>query len=337
MIANVFDQEPFNVYELTDVINKIPYKPARIGQMGLFESKGVATTSVLIEEKDRVLSLIPTIARGTPPIVATPEKRTMRRLTVPCLSDSDSIKADAIQNIRAFGSQTELQGVQAVVNEKILGMKQNHEVTLEHLRMGAIKGIVLDADGTTVIHNLFDEFGVTPDVIEFDFTGATPPIKQSCMNVKRAIEENLGGAYYDHIHCFCNSTWFDLLTNEAGVLAAYARWLDGAALRDDMRKGFPYAGVVFEEYPGSVGTTAFIPTVAASAPGNAFFFPVGVQGLFKTYFAPADFMETANTVGREFYAKQEPIAMNKGILIETQSNPLCVCTRPMTLVRGQYV
>jgi len=27
----------------------------------------------------------------------------------------------------------------------------------------------------------------------------------------------------------------------------------------------------------------------------------------------------------------------KGIMIDTQSNPLCICTRPMALVRGQYV
>lgn len=337
MLLDVFRDSAFSVISLTDAINQMPFKPSRIGAMGLFETSGVTTTSVMIEEKDRVLSLIPTSARGTPPGVAKAEKRKMRTLVVPHLALDDTVMADEVQSVRAFGSQTELQGIAQVVNDKIAKMKRSHEVTLEHLRLGAIKGIVLDADGTTVIHNLFDEFEVTPDTVQFDFGAAVISIRASCMIVKRAIEENLGGMMYDHIHCFCNSTWFDLLTNEAGVVTAYARWMDGQALRDDMRRGFVYAGIVFEEYPGSVGTVPFIPTVPTKAPGNAFFFPMGVPGLFKTYYAPADYIETVNTVGMEYYAKQAILDFDKGVLIDTQSNPLCLCTRPMSLVRGTYI
>jgi Phage major capsid protein E len=37
---------------------------------------------------------------------------------------------------------------------------------------------------------------------------------------------------------------------------------------------------------------------------KAYFFPVGVPGLFRQYNAPADFVETANTIGLPRYAKQ---------------------------------
>ena len=336
-LLDIFRDNAYSCVEMTAAINRMPFKPRRIGGMGLFESRGVKTVDIALEEKDKILSLIPTSARGAPPIVGTPEKRTLRTLRAPHLQIDDTVMADEVQGIRVFGTENELQTVANAVTEKIATMRSSHEVTLEYHRLGAIQGVVLDSDGVTVVHNLWTEFEVTPDVIEFDFTAATPTIKASCLAVKRAIEENLGGATYDHIHCFCNSTWFDLLTNEAGVVAAYNLWNTGAALRDDMRTAFAYGGIMFEEYPGSVGTTAFIPTVAAGSPGNAFFFPVGVQGLFKTYFAPADFVEAANTVGLEYYAKQEALAMGKGIAIETQSNPLCVCTMPMALVRGQYV
>jgi len=337
MLIDIFRGSAFSCVELTDVINRLKVTPSRIGGMGLFETKGVRTVDIGLEELDGVLALIPTSARGTPPIVNTPEKRTLRTLRASHLSLADTVMADEVQGIRVFGTENELQTVSEVVAGKIQAMKRKHEATLEHLRLGAIQGIVLDADGTTVVHNLWDEFACTPDVVEFDFTAATPTIKASCLAVKRAIEENLGGQVYDHIHCFCNSTWFDLLTNEAGVIASYARWMDGAALRDDMRTAFVYGGILFEEYPGSIGTTAFIPTVAAGSPGNAFFFPVGVPGLFKTYFAPADYVEAANSIGLEYYAKQERLPYDKGIGIDTQSNPLCVCTKPMALVRGQYV
>ena len=55
--------------------------------------------------------------------------------------------------------------------------------------------------------------------------------------------------------------------------------------------------------------------------------------LFVTNFAPADYVETVNTIGLPRYAKQEPMKMGKGIDIETQTNPLCLCTRPRAVVK----
>jgi hypothetical protein len=41
-------------------------------------------------------------------------------------------------------------------------MATKMDATLEHLRIGAIKGQILDADGSALIYDLFTEFGVTP-------------------------------------------------------------------------------------------------------------------------------------------------------------------------------
>jgi len=337
MLLDAFNTSAFDCMTLTDAINRMPFKPSKIGAMGLFETRGITTTLVMVEEKDGVLSLIPTKARGGIPTVAANENRHARNFVVPHIPLDATVRADEVQNVRAFGSQTELEGVAQVVNDKISSMRQSHEMTLEYHRLGAIKGLVLDADGATVIYILFTEFGciqmapVVGGFAEFDFTAATPAVKATCMGIVRAIEANLGNAPYDHIHCFCDATFFDGLTNAAGVVAAYALWQQGAALRDDMRKRFMYGGIMFEEYPGTIGTVQLVEA------GAAYFFPVGCPGLFTTSFAPADYIETVNTVGLPYYAKQQVMDFDKGIMINTQSNPLCLCTRPMTLVRGRFV
>jgi Phage major capsid protein E len=64
------------------------------------------------------------------------------------------------------------------------------------------------------------------------------------------------------------------------------------------RGSFEYAGILFEEYRGRVGSVDFTDA------SKAYFFPVGVPGLFRQYNAPADFVETANTIGLPRYAKQ---------------------------------
>jgi hypothetical protein len=82
-----------------------------------------------------------------------------------------------VQNIRAFGSETELQQVQQEIADIMggpTGLRNSIELTHENMRLGAIQGILLDADGT-VIRNWFTEFGISqPAEIDFDLDNASP-------------------------------------------------------------------------------------------------------------------------------------------------------------------
>jgi hypothetical protein len=44
-------------------------------------------------------------------------------------------------------------------------------------------------------------------------------------------------------------------------------------------------------------------------------------------------METVNTIGLPYYAKQEELRMGKGIDLESQSNPISICTRPRAVIK----
>jgi hypothetical protein len=88
--------------------------------------------------------------------------------------------------------------------------------------------------------------------------------------------------------------------------------------------------IVFEEYRGRVGTVDFTDA------SKAYFFPVGVPGLFRQYNAPADFVETANTIGLPRYAKQAvDQQFARWVMLHVQSNPLPICTRPRVLIKGK--
>ena len=100
-----------------------------------------------------------------------------------------------------------------------------------------------------------------------------------------------------------------------------------------MRDDFVYKGIHFKEYIGN--TTDINGTVFPFIPADeAIFFPMGTTNTFEVVFAPANYVETVNTRGLPVYAKQERMKFDKGIEIETQSNPLPICKRPEVLVRG---
>src|SRR3546814_4745063 len=54
--------------------------------------------------------------------------------------------------------------ISGVLARHLETMRNKHAITLEHLRMGALKGEILDADGS-VISNLFTEFQITPQSV----------------------------------------------------------------------------------------------------------------------------------------------------------------------------
>jgi hypothetical protein len=332
---DVFNNSAFTVTSLTDAINKVPFIPGKIGQLGLFSESGVATTSIMIEEREGTLALIPTSPRGSPATQNKHNKRKARSLVVPHIALEDTIMADEVQDVREFGSETSLQGVQRVVNDRLVDMSGKHDATLEHLRIGAIKGQVLDSDGVTVIYDLFNEFGVTPyDEFDFDLSNASATkgaVKKKCHDLKRKLEDALGATPYTEIHAFCSASFFDALVTHPDVTKAYDRYQESIFLRQGQARGqFDYAGIVFEEYRGSVGGVDFI------ADGKAHFFPVGTPGLFRQYNAPADFVETVNTIGLPRYAKQAiDDEFGRFVKLHTQSNPLPICTRPKVLIKGK--
>lgn len=103
-------------------------------------------------------------------------------------------------------------------------------------------------------------------------------------------------------------------------------------LINDVRQGFTYAGITFEEYRGQA-TDANSTVRRFIAAGEAHVFPIGTIDTFSTYVAPADFNETVNSLGQPLYAKQAPRPSDPGTDIHTQSNPLPMCHRPGILVK----
>jgi hypothetical protein len=68
--------------------------------------------------------------------------------------------------LRAFGSENDVEALSNLIARKLATMRNKHAITLEHLRMGALKGVILDADGST-LYDLYSEFGITAKAINF--------------------------------------------------------------------------------------------------------------------------------------------------------------------------
>lgn len=340
-VLDVFNSNAFGVLSLTDAINKAPFVPGRAGQLIDWAERGVTTTSIMLEEQDGVLALINPTPRGGPGETAAKGGRTARMLRIPHYEINDAIYAEEVQGVRAFGQESTVQTVLAQVNAR----QQEHvllklDPTLEYQRVGAIKGVILNGDGST-LYNLFTEFGVTQETeIDFDLDNANPAsgaLRKKCAGAVRAMTDNLGAAPVIGAHAFCGNAFFDDLLAHKEVVESYKGTPMAQVLRegyvypngDKVYGAFEFGGIVWENYRGSVGGQPFIGADACHI------FPVGTPGLWRTVYAPADYIETVNTPGLPRYTRQHPMANGKGIHLDSQMNALSYCTRPKALLKGK--
>lgn len=469
-VLDIFRGDAFNVVSLTAAINKLPYKPTRISDLGIFQQKGINTTMATIEERDGKLGLLTNQARGTMPTVNTIGLRKMRAFLVPHIPMNENVMAEQVQNLRAFGSADQMEPIAVAINERLQSMKDWIDVTREYYRIGSLQGILYDGDASSVLYNWFTEFGISQTVINVDFTNYNPftapaalttadggaggnlsagaytykttfvtnsgetqggtasnsttlsgahkmaltaipvgpagtlyrnlyrttaggtayqyltqigdnttttytdniadanlgvntaptvsnisnagipynsvmDMKQVATKVIRAIEDALGVTLYRGIRALCGNSFWDNFINHPTVTHAYERYLaagdtgtGGSFFRQQQRQqlnrqgdnvapgGFEFAGVIWENYRGHIGTNYFVPDK------QAIVFPEGCPDLFIEHTAPAPFVETVNTIGMPYYAKQEMLRFGTGIELHAHSNPLPLCTRPGALI-----
>ena len=336
-ILDVFDGSGYQAAELTAAINKLPFVPSRLGSSGLFQHKGVSTTVVMVERKKGKIALIPTKTRGSGGTTKkSAEKRDLRPFSIPHVPYSDDLLADSLQNVRAFGSSDKLEAINVLTNEKLEGLRRDHEITHEYHRIGAIQGRVLDADGSTEIFDFFTEFNITEVAVDFELDDELTKVKLKCEEVWAKIQEQLGAVPFTGVTAQVGSGFWKSLITHPAVEKAFERYQESSHLRtlhrDEQKvQRLEFCDITFECYRGKVGSVPFIPNTVAR------FYPTGVPELFIHHSAPADYIETVNTIGQPVYAKQERMKFDKGIEFESQSNPAIICTRPEVLLKGTTV
>lgn len=326
---DIFRGDAFSMSALIEAINTAPAVPSMVRDSGLFLFAPLDTTSYWVERRGDALALVSNSQRGAPArhIVSHP-RRTGIEFQTAHLVASATILADEIQNRRAFGRDAELETIEMYRSERLAMMRADIDATLEWQLVGAIKGQVLDADGVTVIADIFSAFGVTQQVKAMELNTDTTDVQTKIIQAKRLSEATLGAARAAGWVAFCGPDFFDAFVGHPETKAAFDRWMQGELLRGDPRSGFMFGGVEWKEYSGEV--TAGSPFVPAA---EAYLCPVGVPGLFSCKFAPADWIETVNKPGLPLHARAEPLDMGRGVALEAQSNPAALCTRPRSVIK----
>lgn len=315
----------FTVAELSAAINQFPVQWGRLNAMGLFPDRGLRTRNVVIEDRAGTLAVLASHEWGGEGTVGSGITRNDYSFAIKQTVHDDFVLPGDAQDVRAFGSE-ELSTMAQEVAIRLQRMRAKHDITLEWKRMGALKGNVLNSDGTSSLANLFSVFGLTQVSVDFLLGTSTTNIRAKCEAVLNQIQDNLKGDTMTSVRVLVSPEFWAKLLIHPGVTDYIKSTPQADAFRRGALNEIEVYGITFEQYRASVNGTRFI---AANA-GHAY--PEGTMDTFRTYYAPADFNETVNTIALPFYAKTWEKEGNRGVVLHTQCNSLPLCHQPAVLV-----
>jgi len=310
----------FTRENLVKSLAKAPFTPGRLGELGLFQTENLTSTTfgVEIETTDAGRVLTP-ITRGGPRSKTTLEKRSVVTFTTGSYGDDGAVYADEVLNARGAGASNATEIVTNRRDRLVAKLRRNMDLTHEALRMARLL-----SPGST-------EFGAADAAQAIALATDTTKTRQEIFTkIIVPIEQALDGLEFTGVHVLCSDGfWTQLIENKA-IKDTYLGWQAAAELRGETRQAFAFGNVMWERYRGT--SAVQITTNEAVA------FPLGVPDTFMQAFAPNDTMESVGSgaLGQPYYLGSDLVkdAMGtKAVQVAIASHPVMVCGRPKAVRR----
>lgn len=333
---------PFENVEVAQALSILPNKYGKVSRSGLYgPGKGITTVLAEVRKRNGRLVVLGSKERGSDSDTLERGEEDAIYIRVPHFPWIGSIGPSDIQGLFAFEEGPHRAKQQAdALNELLIDMREPADITTEYMRIGGLKGLVKDGNGRTVV-DLFDAFEIDKKVVYFDLSNEDSNIPKQCRAITQHMEKNLGGDQMTQVRCYVTSDDInDILSHPSvekyvisgsGMAVQALRLARLAQAEGQFVSEFEINGVIFETYDGEAtlrnGTTE--PFFTA---GTGHAFPVGTRNAFRTIFAPAHAMSTANKIGQRIWSSMKALDHDQGVEVAMQMNELDICSLPQALV-----
>lgn len=315
--------------ELTDILVEIPRNISIIDALGLFEDVYVSQKRIEIQRAQYSNHLVKdkNWDAKADTIVSRPVKGFLQ-IAIPNFELRDAIKPSDIDGVAKVSSILEAQGLETVMDvriEKLAVINDALDLTQDVARMQLLmKGTVYAPSGTLATSygdtvDFYQELGVTRQTVNLELSGASDP-RISASNLTRKMREALRNSptkgNFRALVVLCGTEFFDAVYTNPFVTDAVkyfsqdlSKLLLGlpsqaqgysASFRSVEVWGITFIDAGTGGYDGPDGV--FVPWIEED---QAIAIPLGVRGMFKSYYAPANTFSAVNSksTGRYFFER----------------------------------
>lgn len=340
---------PFTATQLSDSINRIPNNYGLLQALNLFPAQGSISTIIEVRIEDGTIRVLPAKERGA---ASTPGDRGNSKsifIQAPHFPSMDLITPRDIQDmITIVAHSRSPRTLQDEINKRLFSIRAKHSITREWVRMGALKGLITDGDGNTLL-DLYAAFGITKVTIDFLLGTPTTDIISKCTTLRNSVASNLKGEVMNNVEVIVSTPFFNEFVQHAKVEKFWVNWSAAQSLAQPsyapgtgpidrtgqpiaLGRTFTFQNIIFREYNGQapIGKTRVATPFVADGFGVAY--PAGTMSTFETWDAPPNDVRMVNEPGQEVSISPLILDHGEGVELKSQSNPLAICKRPEVLV-----
>lgn len=339
-IANPF--VPGRAIDLSEQLNIIPNQWGLFEQLGIFQNELKSQKTVMIPRITETEAIAVDRNWDERNSAITGGARDYLTLAIPHFPLDDHVTPNDVDGLIDFdalmsGGDT-LEMIPRVMARKMERIRRTHALTLEFARAQVIRDGSVYAPRGTVNINYYTEFGVTRQTVPMGLASTTVDPLQNVNGAIALIQDGLqSGNIVDGFVALCSPSFFNALITNPFVVESYRYFSQnqgtsilnqrlGTGMGLDARyRVFVYGGVTFIEVRGNVNGVPYV------ADGEAYMFPQS-SDVFRTYFAPANRLDTVNTTAQEVYMYQYVDQKMGAIDLLSESNFLNAVLRPQAVI-----
>lgn len=331
---------PFTSLQLSNAVNRIPNNYGLLNALGLFPSEGSVSTIVEITIEDGTIRVLAAKERGAPGTSGDRGPIKKFWVEIPHFPMQDLITPADIQNmLTIIGRSKTPRTLADEMAKRLFSIRNKHAITLEWVRMGALKGLITDGNGDTLL-DLYAFFGINKVTIDFALGTPGTDIIGKCTQLRQSMATNLKGETMTRPEVIVDSTFFGEFVQHAKVEKFWINWSNAQQLAQStfnplggqVGRTFEFQQILWREYYGTapVGKPAVSTPFVPQSFGYAY--PAGTMNTFETWNAPAHDIRVANEPGQDVWVSPKVLDHGEGVELKSQSNCLAICKRPEVLV-----
>lgn len=335
-IRDYFDS--FQTSEMVEGITEMPTQYGYINSRNYFNMKSTSEKAIIFDKDYSNITLLPQVNRGAKAATQGKERTANTfALKLAYFKHADRLTGDDIAGHRQVGSE-DSETIARATAEKLGDMRNTLDQTNEYMKLQALKGVFKTPDGV-VVADMFDEFGVTQVVHDFDLGDNTTDIDIKIRKLKASMAASVKtGGSISGIEIMVDSEFFDKLIAHPQIKNAYQFYVNSGAqvLRDDMSQymkwgilnSFSHRGVTFLTYDAEFNLPDGSTEKAFEA-STGLAIPLGVKDMFRGYHGPSAKMSAANQPGQPLYVRTYVDQYDEWVEFEMETAPLFFTTRPL--------
>ncbi|MFC6656530.1 major capsid protein [Roseibium salinum] len=209
--------------DLTQEVNRIPNQFGLLHALGIapFETKN--SRFVRIEFKNGKIYVLAARPRGAPGTVGPDETEGGVIFEIPHFPHLEYISVDDVDGLLEVVNGTVTpRSLDRELARKLMNIRKHHSITLEFIRLGMLKGLITDGEGT-VLYDLYDLFDITKKTVDFKLGTADTDIRAKCEEVVDHQMNKLQGETTNGVQSVVSSSFFNKFISHAKVESSGCR------------------------------------------------------------------------------------------------------------------